>query len=115
MKQTLGRQGEELAVEYLQQQGHLILERNYRCPAGEIDIVCEEGRELVFVEVKTRRSVAFGSPEEAVTRKKRETIRKVALYWLREQKIYRRDMRFDVVSILLAGAEPEIHHIKNAF
>ncbi|MDO4540494.1 MAG: YraN family protein [Syntrophomonadaceae bacterium] len=115
IKQALGRQGEELAASYLQAQGYLILTRNYRCREGEIDIICEVGRTLVFVEVKTRRSLTFGSPEEAVTLRKQDTIRRVAMHWLREQQMYRRDLRFDVVSILLTGEEPKLSHIKNAF
>lgn len=66
-RRKLGDTGEELAVRFLTGRGYVVLERNYRCSAGEIDLVCRDGPTLVFVEVKTRRGTAFGIPEEAVT------------------------------------------------
>ena len=115
MKQTLGQQGEDLAATYLQQQGYEILARNFRCHKGELDIICCWQGELVFVEVKTRRNLNFGYPEEAITAKKRATIRSVALTWLQQERWPYQGMRFDVISIIMSGETPGINHIKNAF
>ena len=76
--QSFGREGERIAVDYLTEKGYRILRRNYRFGRGEIDIIAQDGTELVFVEVKTRRTSAFGEPEEAVTPKKQSQIRTVA-------------------------------------
>ncbi|NLV20992.1 MAG: YraN family protein [Syntrophomonadaceae bacterium] len=115
MKIALGRQGEEIAAAYLQQQGYEILARNYRCRYGELDIICKKNNIIVFVEVKTRRSDLFGSPEEAITRTKIQHIKKVALLYLAENKTSCREIRFDVVTILMKADRPEINHIEAAF
>lgn len=77
-KQQLGKIGENLASEYLEKQGYLILERNFACRQGEIDIIAKDEKEFVFVEVKTRRSLKFGYPAEAVTNIKRKHMQKAA-------------------------------------
>ncbi len=111
----LGVKGEDLAVKFLKKKGYKILSRNYRTPLGEIDIVAEDGETLVFVEVKTRTDDAYGLPFEAVNHKKREKLRKVALYYLKN--VRRRDAasRFDVLSIRAGGSGNEIEHIPDAF
>ena len=81
-RQGLGRTGERLAAEKLQNQGYRILERNFRCSYGEIDLVAEDVNDLIFVEVKTRRGSAYGLPEEAVTLRKRRKLTQVASYYL---------------------------------
>ncbi len=115
MKIALGRQGEDIAAAYLQQQGYEILTRNYRCRYGELDIICRKGGLLVFVEVKTRRSDLFGSPEEAITRSKIGHIKKVALHYLNEHQTKHRETRFDVVTIMMRSSQPDINHIEAAF
>jgi putative endonuclease len=115
MKIALGRQGEEIAATYLQQQGYEILTRNYRCRYGELDIICRKNGLIVFVEVKTRRSDLFGSPEEAITRSKIEHIKKVALHYMSENKAKYRETRFDVVTIMMRSDRPDINHIEAAF
>ncbi|GCE13190.1 YraN family protein [Tengunoibacter tsumagoiensis] len=101
-KQGLGRTGERLAAEQIERQGYIILERNFRCGYGEIDLVAEEGNELVFVEVKTRRGQAYGLPEEAVTLRKQRKLRQVANAYLDLHACFERDWRIDVVAVQLS-------------
>ncbi len=103
---SLGKFGEILAERFLKDRGYAIRERNFRCPLGEIDLVAEEGGELVFVEVKSRRGGGFGFPEEQISWKKQRKLERLAAYYL---KRYRHDVpvRIDVVAILL-GPEKEI-------
>lgn len=118
-KDALGRYGEQLAAERLADAGLEIIDRNWRCPAGEIDIVALDGSALVFVEVKTRSSLAFGDPAEAVSRVKAARLRRLALQWLADHPDrHSAVLRFDVVSVLrsVAGAEgPVVRHIEAAF
>lgn len=114
-RRNQGKAGEDLAAKYLEQNGLKILERNYRFDHGEIDLIAEEGEELVFVEVKTRRSKIFGSPEEAVTEKKQEKVYAVADGYLFERDIDNRPCRFDVVAIELTNHDARISHIRDAF
>ncbi len=110
-----GQLGEDLAAQYLEQQGFRILERNYRFERGEIDIIAEEGNELVFVEVKARRSTVFGAPEDAVTEEKQEQVYAVADGYLFEHDIDNRPCRFDVVAIEYHEKSPDIRHIRDVF
>jgi len=112
---TLGRQGERLAAEYLQRAGYRILEKNYRTRLGEIDLIAQDGRTLVFVEVKTRGTKTFGAPQEAVTKKKQQQLIRVAQEYLGREKLANRPARFDVVAVLFDKAEVVIELIKNAF
>ncbi|HCF49591.1 MAG TPA: YraN family protein [Syntrophomonas sp.] len=114
MANPLGKMGEDLAVKYLEKKGYCIVERNYRTPYGEVDIICSDRGELVFVEVKTRRCTSYGSPEEAVTRRKKEHIKKTALCYLAGLNRPCRNIRFDVIAILIESS-PAINHIQNAF
>ena len=114
--QTLGVIGEELAYHFLSAKGYKILLKNYECALGEIDLVAKEKGVLVFIEVKTRRSEAFGSPLDSITRQKRHQIVKTAQYYLKRYGIKNVACRFDVVSILiLRDQEPAIEVIQNAF
>lgn len=107
-RQGLGRTGERLAAEALTRRGYCILEQNYRCRHGEIDLVAEEGQDLVFVEVKTRRGAAYGLPEEAVTARKRQKLREVASHYLDAHQCSERPWRIDVVAVQLSGGgKPE--------
>jgi putative endonuclease len=115
-KDALGQYGENVATRHLANAGLTILARNWRCPAGEIDIVARERDVVVICEVKTRSSVAFGTPIEAITRTKADRLRRLAMLWLRENPAGGADVRFDVVSVLLptAGA-PAVEHLRGAF
>ena len=98
-RQGLGRTGERMAGEALVRQGYSILERNFRCQYGEVDLVAEHEGELVFVEVKTRRGMAYGRPEEAVTSRKQRKILEVASYYLDAHDCSQRSWRIDVVAV----------------
>jgi putative endonuclease len=99
-KDALGQRGEQLAVEYLQRAGFRILSRNWRCSEGEIDIVMADRRALVAVEVKTRSGTAYGTPLEAVTRKKRNRLRRLAVRWVIAHGVLFDEVRVDVVEVL---------------
>jgi putative endonuclease len=112
----LGSRGEELAAAFLERQGYRIVERNYRKRYGEIDIIAEDGGEIVFVEVKTRKSDRFGSPFEAVDARKQRKISRVATAYLENRNIRNRAARFDVVAVRPGSrGEPGIEVIRNAF
>jgi putative endonuclease len=110
-----GKKGEELAAACLRDAGYRILDRNYRCLFGEIDIVAEEGESLVFVEVKSRRSDAYGSPQLAVGRQKQKKISRVCIHYLSEKRLHSRQVRFDVVAIRMTPAGNRAELIRNAF
>jgi putative endonuclease len=112
---SLGARGEALAVQYLQKKRFKILERNFATPVGEIDIIARQGRCLVFVEVKTRRSNAFGSPAEAVGPRKQRQVVRAAKWYLAAGQGRGLQPRFDVMAILLSGEMCEIEHIPAAF
>ena len=117
-KDELGRRGEKLAAEYLQDQGLKILARNWRCAEGELDIVATDGvATVIFCEVKTRSGTGFGTPVEAVTRGKRRRIRRLSYLWLTSQPLESwPDRRFDVIGILMRpGAAPQLRHVRSAF
>ena len=101
-RQGLGRLGERLAAESLLSRGYRILERNFRCRYGEIDLVAEDEQDLVFVEVKTRRGTAYGLPEEAVTPRKQHKIVEVAGYYIDVHDCPERSWRVDVVAVQLS-------------
>ena len=108
-----GDYGEEIAVKYLIDKGYAIVEKKYRCRAGEIDIIARDGGYYVFVEVKLRRNLSKGYPREAVGYSKRQKIIKTALNYFAFKNI-RADMRFDVIEII-CGGDTIIEHIENAF
>jgi putative endonuclease len=114
LKKLLGREGENLAARFLTKQGYRILERNYRTRSGEIDLVALHNGAVVFVEVKTRTSDAFGAPELAVNPRKQQRMVKAALGYLKYKKLHQVPCRFDVVAITTAS-EQEVEHIQNAF
>jgi len=112
----LGYLGELLAAERLRAEGYVILERNYRCAVGEIDLIAREDGVLVFIEVRTRSSDAFGSPLESVDGFKQRKLREVARHYLRERRPRYQSVRFDVVGILLAeGTEAKVEIVPHAF
>jgi putative endonuclease len=99
-KDAVGAYGERVAERFLLDAGLVVLERNWRCPFGEIDIVAREGDCLVVCEVKTRSSPAFGHPVEAVTAVKAGRLRVLALEWVKTRGVRPREIRIDVVSVL---------------
>ena len=112
----LGAQGEDLAVGHLVDGGMTILERNWRCRYGELDVIAVDGDAVVFVEVKTRSGRGYGSPAEAVTFAKQSRIRRLAGLWLREQTRGWVHVRFDVVAVLVVpGTEPLVEHLRAVF
>ena len=112
---NLGKEGERIAVEYLRKKGYRVIEENYRTRRGEIDIICEQRGSVIFVEVKTRKSMSFGRPEEAVDSRKRKKMAEIALDYLTKKHLNGRvDCRFDVVAI--TEKSPRIvNHIVDAF
>lgn len=112
-KDLLGRRGEELAARRLEALGFTVLERNWRCPIGEVDIVARERGVVVFVEVKTRTSAAFGHPFEAITAAKRARLRRLAAAWCEAHPTSTQAVRIDAVAVLCppAGA-PVIEHLR---
>lgn len=99
-QQALGAYGESLAARYLEQQGMVVISRNWRCDVGEIDIIARDELTLVFCEVKTRSGVQFGHPLEAISDRKIRRLRRLALRWLDERSIHAPVVRFDVVGIV---------------
>ena len=115
--QKFGAKSEDLAAWYLKQNGYKILEQNYRNRMGEIDIIAREKKTIVFVEVKSRRSIRFGNPKLAVTPKKQRKISMVALHYLKSTRQTTAKARFDVVAIIWPDGrgKPDITHYRNAF
>jgi putative endonuclease len=112
-KDALGRQGEQLAADYLTTSGLEILARNWRCSQGEIDIVAADGRVLVVCEVKTRSGVRYGTPLEAITRPKARRLRRLAALWLVTQSVLFDEIRIDVVGVLRNGpGQFSIEHVR---
>ena len=114
-KQILGQEGERIAESYLRKKGYRVVERNYRCPVGELDLILLDRRVVVFVEVKTRSDDRFGAPLESVGPRKQQKMIKTALFFLSRHRLHNRDARFDVVGISLRDGEPVVEHVPNAF
>ncbi len=112
---SLGKMGEDLAAAHLKAMKYKILERNYRCPQGEMDIIARDKGSLVFIEVKTRSTKDFGSPAAAVNERKQRQLSRVALMYLNQKKVKDGPARFDVVAVDLSGPQPGIEVIQNAF
>lgn len=111
-----GNRGEALAARYLEKvKGHCIIERNYRCPCGEIDIISRCGTFLVFTEVKYRRTAVFGSPGQAVDWKKQNHIIRSAFWYLNAHHLENESVRFDIVELVEASGEKWIRHLEDAF
>lgn len=115
-RQRLGKTGEATVAKYLKKKGYSILIKNYRCKLGEIDIIAKDGLYLVFIEVKTRSGLSYGSPAAAVNMRKQGQISRAAQCYLAEQKLFDSPARFDVISLLIDGTDlNQIEHINNAF
>ncbi len=113
---AVGKYGEQIAANYLADTGLVILDRNWRCSDGELDIIAREGKTAVFCEVKTRRSNRFGEPASAVGQVKAQRIRRLALHWLAQTGLRPTDLRFDVVSVWPAArGSARVEHLRGAF
>jgi putative endonuclease len=111
-----GTRGEELAARYLQDQGLVVLARNWRCPEGELDLIATDHQRLIVCEVKTRSSTNFGHPAEAVTDEKALRIRRLSRRWRTAHSVGWCEERFDIISIIWPpGEPPQIQHLKGAF
>jgi putative endonuclease len=113
--QTIGRRGESLAAGYLQAKGYTILERNYRTPYGEIDLIAATGDVIAFVEVKTRTSKSLGPPEISITPRKIEHMRNAAEYFIQQHPDMIKDWRLDVLTVQLKTGQsaPLVDHFEN--
>jgi putative endonuclease len=112
-RQLIGTRGEDVAAAELQRQGMVILDRNWRCRAGEIDIVAEDAESLVFCEVKCRTGLGFGAPLEAITHAKSRKLRQLAAQWLAAHDVNAQRVRIDAVGVvMLANSQPQITHLR---
>lgn len=112
----LGDRGEAAAWEFLKKQGYDLVEKNYHCKLGEIDVIARRAGRIAFIEVKTRTSDHYGAPQEAVNLVKQEKIFKIASWYLKEKKLSGTPVAFDVISVLWKeGQPPEIKLIPDAF
>ncbi len=114
-QRALGVRGEALAAAYLEQQGYRVLERNYRCTLGELDLVVADAAYVVFVEVKTRQGQAALHPSLSVTRRKQAKVRQLGEHYLSQHPALTLQPRFDVVAISADGGAETIEHLPNAF
>jgi putative endonuclease len=115
-KDVLGRTGEQLAVEYLIDSGYVVIERNWRCRQGEVDVVARHGATTVFVEVKTRSGVCYGHPFEALSLTKLSRLRRLAGAWCEAHPSVRGDIRIDVIAVISPrGIAPQIEHLEAVF
>ena len=106
----IGKEGEDLAAAFLAEKGFRVVDRNFRCTGGEIDIVCEDGKMLVFVEVKTRSRATRGEPGEAVGSAKKKRLVKAASLYLSRRRAWSRPCRFDLVGVLFLDGETLVEH-----
>lgn len=113
-KQVTGKFGEDLACEYLKKLNYIIIERNFSCYQGEIDIIAKDTskNELVFVEVKTRTSFNYGSPIDAVDKHKQNHLFKACQYYLYHYRLYHLFVRVDVIEVFIHNHIPHIRHVK---
>lgn len=115
-RKTLGAIGEKLAADHYKRLGFIVIEMNYSCKLGEVDIIAKKGNLIVFSEVKTRKSDKYGPPELAVNKKKQERIKRLAKHYAKIKKLDKFQIRFDVISIIIPDAgNPAMKHIEAAF
>lgn len=113
-RHILGRTGEDIATQYLIQNGYKLIVRNFKCRQGEIDIIAIDKNELVFIEVKTRKNKNYGSPIDAVDKRKQQHILNASKYFIYINKLENKNIRFDVIEIY-AKDKLYINHIKNIY
>lgn len=113
-KQKTGKSGEDIATEYLENKGYCILERNFRCNQGEIDIIALDKNEIVFIEVKTRSNQNYGLASEAVNKQKKNHLIKTIKYYIYIRNLEKEYIRIDVIEIYIKNKKTYINHIKQA-
>ena len=114
-RQQLGTDGERAAEKFLRRQRYAILQRNYRCRGGEVDLIALDGHTVVFVEVKTRTQPGYGSPLDAVDRRKQRQIQRAAQYYVSANRLHDRDLRFDVIGVWWEDGAARCELVRNAF
>lgn len=114
-KQILGKYGEDVAAQYLLDRGYEILERNWRCAIGEIDLVAKDKSRFVFVEVKTRNGTGYGHPFEAITAIKMSRMRKLVAQWCIQNEKSGAQVRLDAISVLVKSGRVAVEHLKQVF
>jgi putative endonuclease len=114
-RESVWHKGEDAACAYFRSLGFTVVDRNFRAPGGELDLIARRRRLLVFCEVKARTSTRYGAPAEAVDPRKAARIRRCAAVWLKERCPARVDVRFDVVSVIVSADRVDITHIPAAF
>ena len=115
-RKQLGKRGEDLAVSYLKKvHGYRIVQRNYRCVFGEVDIIARDKGVLSFIEVRTRKSEDFGDPKESINKRKQQQLSKVALEFINRHNVHQLKARFDVVAVYLLPQEERLQLVKDAF
>ncbi len=115
IKKEIGNFGEKIAEQYLKQKGYIILDKNFECRQGEIDIIALDKKEIVFVEVKTRRSNKYGTPSEAVNKIKQKHMLQTIKYYLYIRNLTEEFIRIDVIEVYIKDNEYKVNHIKQAF
>ena len=110
-----GKLGEDIAVHYLKQNGYIILDRNFECRQGEIDIIALDKKEIVFIEVKTRTSNKYGAPSEAVNKIKQKHMLQTIKYYLYIRNLSDEFIRIDVIEVYINNNVYKVNHIKQAF
>ena len=117
LNKEVGNYGEDLSKNYLVENGYLIIEENFSCTFGEIDIIALHDKYLCFIEVKTRYTTKFGFPLESITRAKQRKIIKTDEYFICKNKLFKHFCRFDALEVIFTDKSnfPKINHIKNAF
>lgn len=115
LKTRLGSEGEQIALATLKKKGYKIIERNFKCGLGEIDLIAYKKGRLNFIEVKTRSRQDFGRPEESVSRTKQKRIARIARYYLKQKRIINTPCTFSVISILFKDNKPQVDILENAF
>lgn len=114
-KQILGKYGEDLAAQYLNDRGYEIVDRNWRCSTGEIDLVAFHRGRYIFVEVKTRSGTGFGHPFEAITSNKVSRMRKLVAQWCISNEKAGVNVRLDAIAVLIVGGRVAVEHLKQVF
>jgi len=114
IKQEIGKLGEDIATHYLKQNGYTILDRNFECRQGELDIIALDKKEIVFIEVKTRTSNKYGTPSEAVNKIKQKHMLQTIKYYLYIRNLSDEFVRIDVIEVYVKDNVYEVNHIKQA-
>lgn len=113
--QIVGKYGEDLAEQYLRDRGYLIVDRNWRCASGEIDLVASHHGRYIFVEVKTRNGSGFGHPFEAITAQKVARMRRLVSQWCLANQKSGVDVRLDAIAVVISGGRVAVEHLKQVF